>query len=356
MIPKIKINIFNKSSNFTLKIKSVISSLLRYLRIAYIAFTLLIVVLFFWIYQAYLSGPNAFNLNEYHPFRSEMAKKEYLEYYDTKAKEWPIYSEEKMVKTSHGQTFVRISGPKNAPPLVLLPGGGRASLMWKNNIEALSKNYRTYAVDDIYDWGRSIYTKRLNSPESIAKWLDELFNALELGDSINLVGYSYGGWKASQYLLEHPNRLNKVVLLSPPYTLCRGNREFEKRVFRGFIPHRYFMKKELYWVCENLVETEKGRAIADELLDANLLSISCFKTKMPAVMTVLSDDELKSIKVEVIYIDGENNKMLSPQKAIERLNSLAPDIETEVIPNSGHGLVFTHPKIVSKKILDFLNN
>ena len=351
-----KINIFKKSSKSTLKIKSVIKSILRYLRIVYVTLTLIILALIFWVYQAYLSGPSAFNINEYHPFRSEMAKTEYLEYYDTEAKEWPLDSEEKMVSTSHGQTFVRISGPNNAPALVLLPGGGRASLMWENNIEALSENYRTYAVDDIYDWGRSIYTKSLSCPESITKWLDELFTALELGDSINLVGYSYGGWKAGQYLMEHPERLNKVVLLSPAYTVYKGNKEFEKRVFRGFIPHRYFMKRELYWVCENLVQTEKGRAIADELLDANMLSLSCFKTKMPAVMTVLSDEELKSIIVPVLYIDGENNKMLSSKKAVERLNNIAPDIKTEVIPNSGHGLVFTHPELVSEKILDFLNN
>ncbi len=339
-----------------LDIKSTFRSVLRYLRIIWVALTILIAVMVFWVYKSYLSGPGAFHVNEYHPFKSESAKQEYLSYYEAKAKAWPLDSEERMVNTSYGETFVRISGPVDAPPLVLLPGGGRSSLMWKNNIEALSENYRTYALDDIYDWGRSIYTKRMACPESISKWLDDLFTALELGDSISLVGHSFGGWKASQYLLEHPERLNKIVLYSPAYAVHWGNKEFEKRVFRGFIPHRYFMKKELYWVCENLVETEKGRAIADELLDANLLSISCFKTKMPAVMTVLSDDELKSIKVEVIYIDGENNKMLSPQKAIERLNSLAPDIKTEVIPNSGHGLVFTHPELVSEKILDFLNN
>ena len=128
-----------------------------------------------------------------------------------------------MVSTSYGQTFVRISGPKNAQPIVLLPGGGRSSLMWKNNIEALSEDYRTYALDDIYDWGRSIYVKRMGCPESITKWLNELFTALELGDSINLIGHSFGGWKASQYLLEHPERLNKIVIFSPAYAVHSGN-------------------------------------------------------------------------------------------------------------------------------------
>ncbi|MCP4180702.1 MAG: alpha/beta hydrolase [bacterium] len=354
MTHNLKINIFNKSTKTILKVKTIIKLILKYLRIVYITFTLIIFALIFWFYQAYFSGSGSFNRNEYHPFRSETAKKEYLDYYDSKAEEWPIDSEERMVSTSHGQTFVRISGPKNAPALVLLPGGGRSSLMWRNSIEALSENYRTYAVDDIYDWGRSIYTKSVSCPEAITKWLDELFTELELGDSINLIGYSYGGWKASQYLLEHPDRLNKVVLLSPPNTVCSPNKEFIKRVFWAFIPHRYFLKRELYWVCENMVETEKGRAIADEMVDANMLSIRCFKTKMPAFLTVLSDEELKSIKVPVIYIDGENNKMLSTKRAVERLNSLAPDIKTEIIPNSGHGLVFTHPEIVTEKILDFL--
>ena len=56
------------------------------------------------------------------------------------------------------------------------------------NIEALSTQYRTYAVDNIYDCGRSIYTRPLKSPDDFVHWLDELFTALELGDHINLMG------------------------------------------------------------------------------------------------------------------------------------------------------------------------
>ena len=336
-------------------IKSLIRTILRYLLIGYVSFSLLIIAIIAWVYLSYLSGPNAFWVNDYHPFRSEIAKEKYLEYYDTKSKEWPLNSEERMVNTSYGQTFVRISGPKNAPPIVLLPGGGTSSLMWKNNIIALSENYRTYALDDIYDWGRSIYTKRMGCPECIPKWLDELFIALELDDSINLIGCSYGAWKAGQYLLSYPERLNKVVLFSPAYTVYYGNREFEKRVFRGFIPLRYFMKKELYWACEDLVQTEKGRAIADEHLDGLRLAIRCFKIKIPAAMTVLTDDELKSIKVPVLYLAGENEKMYSVKKAVERLNRIAPCIKTEVVPNTGHDLMFMYPKIVNEKILEFLN-
>lgn len=226
--------------------------------------------------------------------------------------------------------------------------------MWKNNIEALSENYRTYAVDDIYDWGRSIYSKKMGCPECITIWLDELFTALDLEDSINLVGASYGAWKAGQYLITHPERIHKVVWLCPAYTVYYGNKEFEKRVFRGFIPLRHFMKKELYWSCEDMVQTEEGRAIADDHLDGLRLAIRSFKIKIPASMTVLTDEELKGITVPVLYIAGENEKMYSVSEAVKRLDSISPIVETIVVPNTGHCLMFTHPELVNDKILEFL--
>lgn len=158
-------------------------------------------------------------MTTYHPFRSEKAKEEYLKLYDTRAKKWPVISETRMVNTSYGQTFVRISGPADGKPLVLLPGAGGTSLHWGANIEALSASYKTYAVDSIYDFGRSISSRPLNNSEDLVKWLDELFNALELGEHINLMGLSYGGWLTSQYALRFPNRLCKVVLLAPAFTV-----------------------------------------------------------------------------------------------------------------------------------------
>ena len=130
-----------------------------------------VLALFMWVYFSLFSGPDAMEMSEYHPFRSPEAKERYLEWYDERAKMWPV----------------------EAPPLVLLPGGGATSLMWLPNIEALSESYRTYADDNIYDVGLSVYTQAINSPDDLVNWLDELFSALELGDSINLMGLSYGG-------------------------------------------------------------------------------------------------------------------------------------------------------------------
>ena len=63
--------------------------------------------------------------DDVHPFRSPSARGAYLSQYDKQAEKWPIPAETRLVGTSYGDTFVRIGGPKGAPPLVLIPGRRR---------------------------------------------------------------------------------------------------------------------------------------------------------------------------------------------------------------------------------------
>ena len=202
-------------------------------------------------------------ISAYHPFRSAKAKEKYLTQLEMwEQQEWPIVSESRMVDTSYGQTFVRISGPVGAPPLVLLPGANTNSLMWGPNIAALSECYRTYAVDNIYDYGRSVYTRTIGSPDDFVNWLDELFSALELGDKINLMGLSYGGWLTSQYALRFPDRLDKIVLLAPAATVLSIRLGFIVRVLLFLVPLRCFTKSMLCWLFEDLAQKDKAGRIA----------------------------------------------------------------------------------------------
>jgi hypothetical protein len=101
----------------------------------------------------------------------QKSKEQYLAFYDLQAQDWPIASEARMVETSYGQTFVRIDGEAGAQPLALLPGNGANSLCWASNIETLSAHYQTFAVDNIYDVGRSVYTRPPKSPDDFVSWL-----------------------------------------------------------------------------------------------------------------------------------------------------------------------------------------
>jgi pimeloyl-ACP methyl ester carboxylesterase len=287
----------------------------------------------------------------YHPFRSAEAKATYLADYDRRTERWSVASEPRTLTTSQGRTFVRVSGPGDAPPLVLLHGAGGSSLAWIPNIRALSERHRTYAVDNICDHGRSVCTRPIESPADFVNWLDELFGALELG-RINLMGLSYGGWLTSLYALSRPSQLNRIVLLAPGGVVLPARRGFWMRTILSQLPHRYFAKSYVSWLLGG--KGEINRLAVERATDQLLLARRCFKRKRSVLPTVLEDEELRSIQVPTLFLIGENERLYSAQEAVQRLNSVAPHIKTEIIPDAGHDLTFVQAEMVNRKVLEFL--
>ncbi len=295
----------------------------------------------------------------YHPFRSAEAKATYLARYDEAAQTWPIPSESKMIDTSYGQTFVRISGPIDAPPLILLPGAGSCSLMWLPNIAVLSECHRTYAVDMLINTGcvgRSVYTHPIVTPDDVTQWLDELFNGLELADDINLLGASYGGWPASQYAFRCPDRLNKVVLVAPAGTVLPFSDEYLQHTMQLFIaPGRDTYMRVFSWNFNDLAQ--KDSQMLEAIVDEFMVSAQSFEPVNPQqipTLTALSDEELQGIQVPTFFLVGENEVLYSAQQAVQRLNAVAPEIRTEIIPDAGHDLLLVQTEMINQKIVDFL--
>jgi len=294
----------------------------------------------------------------YHPFRSQKAKERYLKHYDLRAQTWPVASESLSVDTSYGQTFIRVSGPSNAKPLVLLPSSAATSLFWKPNIKALSKNFRVYAIDNIYDFGRSVYKRAINSVDDMMNWLDGMFDALGLENDINIMGLSHGAWLTSQYALHSPNRLNKIVLCAPPATIYPLPGMWAWYGITALIPHRYFLTNMTRWMFKDLTQKEDdvSKRMVNDLIDDAFIGLRSYKLKMPITPTVLNDEELRNIKMPTLFLVGENEVVYSAQKAIQRLNTVAPNIKTEIIPNAGHDLTIVQAEIVNKIVLDFLES
>jgi len=69
---------------------------------------------------------------------------------------------------------------------------------------------------------------------------------------------------------------------------------------------------------------------------------------------VLSDDELRSISVRALFLVGENEVLYPARQAVGRLNSAAPQIQTEIIPNAGHDPTIVQSVLVNQKAIAFL--
>lgn len=81
------------------------------------------------------------------------------------------------LKIRYGQIHIIFSGPKNAPPIILLHALAISSWSWIYNIKMLNKYYRTFVIEIIDDPGRIVLTDIEVFPNS-GKELAELYKAI----------------------------------------------------------------------------------------------------------------------------------------------------------------------------------
>jgi pimeloyl-ACP methyl ester carboxylesterase len=289
----------------------------------------------------------------YFPYRSAAARDFCFARLDAlAAKLWPIPSEGRTVPTSFGDSFVRIGGPPAAPPLVLLPGATATSLMWTPNVQSLSAHCRTFAVDRLGDFGKTLCARPVDTFDDQVLWLDELLDALDLRTGVSLVGISYGGALAAQYALRFPARLDKVVLLAPANSVLRTRAEFWIRVFWLAIARRRGVPAFIRWIFADLARQDPAetRAITD-LLFLNMSNMAPRKTPIPRVLT---DNEWRGLKPPTLFLVGEHEVIYDAKKAVSRLRQVAPAVTAEIVPNAGHDLTIVQADAVNRRILEFL--
>jgi pimeloyl-ACP methyl ester carboxylesterase len=294
---------------------------------------------------------------DFHPFRSAEARERYLAFYDQQAEGWPIACETRTVATDDGDTFLRVCGPDSAPPLVLLPAGRTNSTCWIPMIPALSEHFRTYAVDAIYDDGRSVNKRPIKTIDDATGWLDGLFDALGLREDITLMGISFGGWLSAEYELHAPERLSKAVWLSPVGVVLPMSGQFLARSMMCLIPSQATFRWVTRWIMSDAAEKEPE--FFEGAVEEMVLSEECFKFRMwpGGGPRKLTDQELAGIKVPTLYLVGENERICSdPEFAISRVHSVAPQIDTALVPGGGHDVLWVETEAVTERVVGFLTS
>jgi pimeloyl-ACP methyl ester carboxylesterase/RimJ/RimL family protein N-acetyltransferase len=110
----------------------------------------------------------------------------------------------------------RAAGPTDGLPVVLLHGWGASWHYWQWALPALAAaGFRAYAPD-LIGHGDTDKPPLAYGGDDYLGFLTRLTDYLELDQAI-LGGHSLGGYIALRYALEHPDRVRKLVLISPLY-------------------------------------------------------------------------------------------------------------------------------------------
>ena len=190
-------------------------------------------------------------------FKTPEGEAAYLAAYDAAMKSWPVPYEEMEIPSRFGTTHVVVSGPRDAPPLVLLHGYWATLTMWTPNIADFSTDYRVYAIDVMGQPSRSIPDEPIRNAADYVAWLTATLDGLHL-DRVSLVGMSYGAWLALNYAVAAPERVQKLALLSPAASFLPIVRQFSLRgMLMLFFPTTCTVNSFMRWLTfkDNLADS-----------------------------------------------------------------------------------------------------
>jgi hypothetical protein len=123
-------------------------------------------------------------------YKTEAGGREVRRRYREALAAWPVPAEHLRVPTREGETFVVVSGPRDAPPVVLLHGSGSNSQIWTGDVAAWSRHSRVHAVDLVGEPGLSAPSRPPLDGGALALWLEDVLDGLGL-DETALVGTSH---------------------------------------------------------------------------------------------------------------------------------------------------------------------
>jgi pimeloyl-ACP methyl ester carboxylesterase len=281
-------------------------------------------------------------------FKTPELEAEYMAMYETVLSLWPVPHEPLDIKTGFGITHINATGPKDAPPLVLLPGFGSNSTMWFPNIGEFSKSYRVYAIDTVGQPGKSVPSQSLSASNS-NEWMTGVLNELGIRKTI-VAGISLGGWLSLNYALNHPERIERAILIDPAATFAKVDTNFFWHSLIPIMIHptRAGLVKYFRWLT-------RGKTVNKSFGEMMVLGILNLRPQRPVRATVFKDKELQQVKVPVLFLIGEQSVIYNPNSVLKRATKLVPDIEAEIIPGASHGLNMEQAEVVNKRVLQFCN-
>jgi pimeloyl-ACP methyl ester carboxylesterase len=127
-------------------------------------------------------------------------------------------------------------------PLIMLHGGFGTFEMFAALSPALAENYQVIGVD-LYGHGRTALTDRPIRFEHMADDIAGLIQHLGL-EKADLLGFSLGGAVALQTAMRHPERVNKLVVISTPFKRTGWHPEMQTGMTS--IAPEFFMSTPIY--------------------------------------------------------------------------------------------------------------
>ena len=114
-----------------------------------------------------------------------------------------------------GGSAYDLTGPADAPVLVLIHGLGLSRATWADVAPVLARDYRVLTYD-LCGHGESALPEQIPSLTVLSDQLRDLMDALSIPRA-TLIGFSLGGMINRRFAMDHPDRCDALIILNSPH-------------------------------------------------------------------------------------------------------------------------------------------
>lgn len=252
--------------------------------------------------------------------------------------------------------------------LVLIHGLGSYAKGWTRNIPELAKHYRVIAVD-LPGYGKSDKGFYPYTLPFYAQVLTEMLDALKI-DKATFVGHSMGGQIAMVTSLLYPERVDKLVLVSPAgfEKFTDGEGAWMKKAMSPEFVHDTAirnidtnLKANFYKLppeAEFMI-TERIQMRGAKDFDAYCYAVS---KNVAAMIDYPMWDKLTRVKHQTLIFFGDKDNLIpnsalhgGSTEAIAQIGaSQIPHNKLIMVPDCGHFVQFERPNVVNPAIVEFV--
>lgn len=263
------------------------------------------------------------------------------------------------VPTRYGATHMLATGPKDAPPVVLLHGMEGTAVSWRHQFKALSTRYRLYALDIIGSAGKSAATRLPHHGTAYAEWLVDVISGLGLSRA-SFVGMSNGSWLIIKLAEFAPAAITQAVLISAnglmpvrfPYTMARLLQTSAVDAVMGKVAAGIITRER---VRRTIMRTApKGLAVDPDEMEWFYLLAKYYRYRFPPPPA--SDAQLRALIAPTALLMGEKEQFFLPSATIARARAHLPNLHlAEVVTGVGHNMATDDPPRINGYIHTFLS-
>lgn len=263
-------------------------------------------------------------------YKSEAGKAELLDLYDKTLNNLDITYQEKTVDTRFGATHVLVTGPENAPPVVLLHGGNSFTPMTLEWFTPLTEHFRVYAPDAIGHPGKSAQTRVSSKDDSYGRWITDTLDGLELKQA-DFIASSFGAGILMRTAAYAPERISKAALHVPSGIINVPMLSMAVKIGVPFLLYTWFPNRKRLLKAVDWMFSEAPAEETLEILVATFRHIK-METDMPRPASI---KELERFTAPVLILAAQNDVMFPGPKVIARAEAIFPNLTAaECIPGS----------------------